>query len=140
MTPRQVQLVRETWPAVEAIGPAAASLFYERLFATEPTLRALFRGDIDAQGKKLVAMLAAAIGALDRIDTLVPTLHALGRRHVGYGVEPAHYDAVGAALLWTLERGLGGAFSDDVRLAWSAVYAALASAMQASDHGHAAAA
>jgi|SRR5678815_5590250 hemoglobin-like flavoprotein len=133
MTPRQAQLVRESWPAVAAIGPQAASLFYERLFVTEPSLRAMFRGDIGDQGKKLVAMLGAAVAALDDIATLLPSLRALGHRHVGYGVRSAHYDAVGAALLWTLERGLGHAFTDEVRLAWTAVYAALASAMQSSE-------
>jgi nitric oxide dioxygenase len=133
MTPRQAQLVRESWPAVAAIGPQAASLFYERLFAVDPSLRAMFRSDIGEQGKKLIAMLGTAVAALDEIATLLPSLHALGRRHVGYGVRAVHYDAVGAALLWTLERGLGRAFSDELRLAWTAVYAALASAMQSSE-------
>jgi len=133
MTPRQAQLVRESWPAVAAIGPQAASLFYERLFAADPSLRAMFRSDIGEQGKKLLAMLGTAVAALDDIATLLPSLHALGRRHVGYGVRGAHYDAVGAALLWTLERGLGRAFTDELRLAWTAVYAALASAMQSSE-------
>ncbi len=130
MTPQQVRLVQTSWLAVEAMGPPAAALFYQRLFSLDASLRPLFRGDIDAQGHKLMAMLGSAVPALDRLDEIVPSLQALGRRHAGYGVLDRDYDTVGAALLWTLEQGLGGAFTREVREAWTGAYRALASTMQ----------
>ena len=130
MTPQQIHLVRDSWSAVERIGPPAAALFYARLFELDPSLRILFKGDLGTQGDRLLAMIKAAVDGLEHIDRLLPVVHALGHRHAGYGVRNAHYATVGTALLWTLERGLDGAFSADVREAWTAVYSTLAAAMQ----------
>lgn len=125
-----IGLVRRSWAQVLPIAPQAAELFYGNLFAADPALRGLFRGDMKAQGLRLMGMISAAVGKLDQIDQLVPVLQDLGRRHMGYGVQPQHYDAVGAALLQTLEQGLGEeAFTPDVRAAWTAVYALLAGTM-----------
>ena len=111
------------------IAPRAAELFYANLFTADPTLRPMFRGDMRAQGLRLMGMISAAVGQLDRLDTLVPVLRDLGRRHEGYGVRPAHYDTVGTALLATLEQGLGEAFTPAVRAAWVTVYGVLAGTM-----------
>ena len=90
----------------------------------------MFPGDMSEQRKKLMQMLTAAVKGLPRLDRLVPVVEDLGRRHVGYGVRDEHYETVGAALLWTLEKGLGAAFTPDVREAWTAVYGVLASTMK----------
>ncbi len=91
----------------------------------------LFRGDMKAQGKKLMSMIGAAVKGLDDLGALVPAVEALGRRHVGYGVRDEHYDTVGGALLATLEKGLGPAFTPEVRAAWTETYVTLASVMKA---------
>ncbi|NKF23991.1 globin family protein [Solimonas marina] len=130
MTPTQIALVQHSWTQVLPIRTQAAALFYGRLFELDPSLRALFRAPIAEQGEKLMDMIDVAVRGLDRIDALVPAVQALGARHVGYGVQPAHYATVGAALLWTLEQGLGPAFDAELRSAWTAVYGALAGAMQ----------
>lgn len=124
-------LVQESWESVEPISEVAASLFYEELFRRDPSLQKLFRGDMRAQGKKLMSMIGAAVKGLDDLGTLVPAVEALGRRHVGYGVRDEHYDTVGGALLATLEKGLGPAFTRDVRAAWTETYVTLASLMKA---------
>lgn len=130
LTDTTIELVRRSWAQVLPIAPQAAELFYGNLFAADPALRGLFRGDMKAQGLRLMGMISAAVGKLDQIDQLVPVLQDLGRRHMGYGVQPQHYDAVGAALLQTLDQGLGEkAFTPDVRAAWTAVYALLAGTM-----------
>jgi hemoglobin-like flavoprotein len=106
-------------------------MFYGRLFELDPGLRALFTGDMVEQGRKLMTMLTLAVKGLDRLDELVPAAQALGARHVGYGVQDAHYDTVAAALIWTLERGLGPDFTPDVKAAWTTVYGLLATTMKA---------
>ena len=131
MTPRQIDLIRASWAAVEPISDDAARLFYDRLFALDPSLRALFPADLREQKRKLLGTLAFAVGALDRPAELLPAVERLGMRHAGYGVRPAHYATVGQALLWTLEAGLGEAFTPEVRAAWVAVYDTLATTMQA---------
>jgi hemoglobin-like flavoprotein len=78
------------------------------------------------QGAKLMKMINVAVNGLDRIESIVPAVQDLGRRHVGYGVKQAHYDTVGAALLWTLEQGLGDDFTPEVKEAWETVYGVLA--------------
>ncbi|MDO8840339.1 MAG: methyl-accepting chemotaxis protein [Parvibaculum sp.] len=129
MTPEIRQRVQDSFAAVAPIAEQAAELFYGRLFETAPELRPLFKGDMKEQGRKLMKMLAMAVSGLNDIDRLVPAVEALGRRHVGYGVKPADYQTVGAALLWTLEQGLGARFTPDVRAAWEAAYELLAGVM-----------
>jgi hemoglobin-like flavoprotein len=131
MTGEQITLVRESFEQVLPIADAAAALFYARLFDRDPKLERLFEGDIAEQGRKLMQMLGVAVRSLDRLDQLLPALHALGARHVGYGVREEHYETVGGALLWTLKKGLGDSFTPEVKAAWAEVYAALAGAMKA---------
>jgi nitric oxide dioxygenase len=130
MNPDQIQLVKKTFAAVAPIAPQAAALFYGRLFETAPELRALFKGDMAEQGRKLMSVLGAAVGSLERLQELVPVVQDLGRRHAGYGVKDEHYASVGAALLWTLEQGLGPAFTPAVKESWTVVYATLAGVMR----------
>lgn len=122
MTPRQIELVRSSFAQIAPIASEAATMFYNNLFATDPALRHLFRGDMGRQGERLMTMIGAAIGLLDRPHALLPVLRQLGARHVGYGVQPGHYATVGAALLQTLEQGLGAAFDAEVREAWETMY------------------
>ena len=129
ITPRQIALVRESYAKIVPIREEAAALFYSRLFASNPGTRPLFRGDIKSQGVKLMAAIGAVVKSLDRIETMLDDLRALARRHRHYGVREEHYASVGAALLWTLEEGLGSDFTPDVREAWAAAYELLSGTM-----------
>ena len=140
LTAAQKTLVQHSFAAIVPIADDAAVLFYQRLFEIDPSLRAMFPADMFEQRKKLIQMLAAAVKGLDHLDRLVPVLEDLGRRHAGYGVLDAHYDTVGAALLWTLGAGLGDAFTPEVKEAWTTVYGLIASTMQTAARGAAAAA
>jgi hemoglobin-like flavoprotein len=129
MTPRQVALVQESFAKIIPIRAQAAALFYNRLFAIDPSTRPLFRGYMKSQGAKLMAVIGAVVKSLDRIDTILDDLRTLARRHHRYGVREEHYASVGAALLWTLEQGLGFDFTPDVREAWATAYDLLSGAM-----------
>jgi hemoglobin-like flavoprotein len=131
MTPAEKDLVQTTFAKVVPIADQAAALFYGRLFEMDPSLRPLFKTDLKEQGKKLMTMIGVAVKGLDTLDQLVPAVQNLGRRHAGYGVTDAHYDTVGGALLWTLEKGLGPDFTPDVKSAWTTVYTLLATTMKA---------
>jgi hemoglobin-like flavoprotein len=131
MTREQIELIESTWTQVAGIKDQAAQLFYGKLFELDPSLRPLFRGDLGEQGRKLMAVLGTVVAGLRRLEGLLPTVRELGRRHAGYGVTQAHYDTVGAALLWTLEQGLGSSFTPDVRAAWAGAYGVLAGTMKA---------
>ena len=130
MTIEQVRLVQSTWDKVVPISEQAAALFYGRLFELDPALRPLFKTDIKLQGQKLMTMINAAVRGLSDLNRLVPVVEDLGRRHVGYGVQDKHYATVGAALLWTLEKGLGEAFTPEVKEAWATTYGVLSTTMQ----------
>jgi len=131
MTPAQKQLVQTTWGQVVPIADAAAAMFYARLFLIDPSTRPLFRAtDLAQQRKKLMHVIGMAVTGLDKLDALVPTVEDLGRRHAGYGVRDEHYDSVGAALLWTLEQGLGSAWNDETKAAWTEVYGLLSGVMR----------
>ncbi len=131
MTPQQVKLVRETWQMVMPIADQAAELFYGRLFTIAPAAADLFaETDMEKQRGKLLGALGLAVQNADRLEEIAPALEEMGRRHVGYGAEDAHYDIVGSVLLWTLEEGLQGAFTEEVRSAWSELYGQVSGPMR----------
>ena len=132
MKPKQKQLVQETWKQVAPIAETAAELFYGRLFELDPSLRALFaRTDMKAQQKILMQTLGLIVKGLDMPEQMIPALENLGRRHVRYGVQESHFATVGEALLWTLGKGLGPAFTPPVKEAWGAAFGVVASVMKA---------
>jgi len=130
ITPQQKELVQSTWTMVVPIADKAAELFYGRLFELEPEYKKMFKNDMTEQGKKLMKTISIAVAALDDVEPLVPVLKKMGADHVGYGVKDRDYNVVGATLLWTLEQGLGEAFTDEVKNAWAAVYELLATVMK----------
>jgi len=134
MTQHQQELVRASFAKILPISEEAADLFYSRLFEIAPYIRPLFKGDIKDQGQKLIQTLHIAVNSLDRIDTVTPALQKIGRAHKAFGVVNGHYDIVASALLWTLERTLGGEFTDEVRNAWVSMYTTISRIMkQAAD-------
>lgn len=130
MTPKQVELVQGSWKKVMPIADTAAALFYKRLFELDPALQGLFKSDMKEQGRKLTAMISVAVGGLTRLESIVPAVQDLGRRHVKYGVKDQHYETVGSALVWTLEKGLGDVFTPEVKEAWLTTYGVLAKTMK----------
>ena len=135
MTPTQVKLVQESFAKVAPISEAAAVLFYDRLFEIAPTVKAMFPADMTEQRKKLMAMLAAVVNGLANLESILPAASALAKRHVAYGAKPEHYPVVGSALLWTLEKGLGDAWTADVADAWTAAYGTLSGFMISEAYG-----
>lgn len=140
MTPDQVKLVQQSFTKVAPISVKAAALFYDRLFETAPEVKPLFRGDMAEQGRKLMATLAVVVNGLTDLETILPAASALAKRHVGYGVKASHYPAVGSALLWTLEQGLGPAWTPELAAAWTAAYTTLSGFMIGGAYGRGAAA
>lgn len=130
LSARQIRLVQISWQHVLPIDAQAAALFYGRLFELDPSLRPMFRNDAAEQGRKLMAALNIVVQGLDRLPELLPVVQQLGRRHVAYGVQPAHYETVGQALVWTLAQGLGDTATDEVLQAWAQAYGCVADAMQ----------
>jgi hemoglobin-like flavoprotein len=126
----QIVLVQESWEKVLPIADQAAQLFYGRLFELDPSLRPMFASDMTEQRKKLMQMITVAVRGLTRLEELIPAVEALGARHGDYGVTDAHYATVAEALLWTLGQGLGDAFTEDVKHAWTETYVTLATVMQ----------
>jgi nitric oxide dioxygenase len=140
MTPEQIKAIQQSFAKVAPISEQAAGLFYGRLFETDPALKSLFHGDMKEQGRKLMATLAIVVNNLNDIGAVLPAASALAKRHVGYGVKPAHYTPVGEALLWTLQQGLGAAWTAELATAWSTAYGVLSEYMIAEAYGRSAAA
>ena len=130
MTPEQVAMVQESFKKVAPIAGTAADLFYDRLFEIAPDVRVMFPDDLREQKKKLIGMLGIAVSNLHQIDAIIPAVENLAKRHVGYGVKPKHFQPVGAALLWTLEQGLGVGFTPPLKKAWTDTYVTLSGIME----------
>jgi len=131
MNTTQIHLVQSSFEHVRPIAAVAADLFYNRLFELDPSLRRLFTANLQEQKVKLMATLAVVVAGLSQPDRILPAVRDLGRKHLTYGVQAHHYQTVGAALLWTLEQGLGQHFTPEVAGAWAAAYDLLAGTMQA---------
>ena len=129
LTASQIKLVQSSFEQVLPIADTAGELLYGRVFELAPETRALFDDDIRPQAKRLMGAVKAAVNGLDHLDDLVPFLVKLGARHVRYGVRPEHFGIGAEALMWTLERGLGDAFTPPVRDAWMEAWNAIATAM-----------
>ena len=135
MNSTQVKLVQESFAKVVPISETAAVLFYDRLFEVAPSVKAMFPADMTEQRKKLMMMLAAVVNGLGNLESILPAASALAVRHVGYGAKPEHYPVVGGALLWTLEKGLGDAWTPEVAAAWTAAYGTLSNFMISEAYG-----
>src|SRR5712675_3362641 len=135
MTPDQVTLVQESFAKVAPISETAAVLFYDRLFEIAPTVKSMFPADMTEQRKKLMATLAAVVNGLGNLPSILPVASALAKRHVSYGARAEHYPVVGAALLWTLEKGLGEGWTPEVADAWGAAYGTLSGYMISEAYG-----
>lgn len=135
MTPEQITLIQSSWAKVLPIQETAATLFYGKLFELDPGVKPMFKGDMKEQGRKLMMTLNTVVNGIANLTPLVPVIQDLGRRHVAYGVEAKHYDTVGAAILWTLEQGLGADFTPATREAWTTAYTTLATVMKEAAYG-----
>jgi hemoglobin-like flavoprotein len=140
MNSTQVKLVQESFAKVAPISEQAAVIFYDRLFEVAPAVRAMFPDDMTEQRRKLMGVLAAVVNGLSNLESILPAASALAKRHVGYGAKPEHYPVVGSTLLWTLEKGLGNAWTPDVAAAWTAAYGTLSGYMISEAYGSAQAA
>ncbi len=135
MTPKQIKLVQESFAKVAPISETAAALFYNRLFEMAPQVKAMFPADMTEQRKKLMATLAVVVNGLGNLESILPAASALATRHVSYGAKREHYPVVGAALLWTLEEGLGDGWTPELADAWTAAYGTLSGFMISEAYG-----
>ncbi|MGB1546910.1 MAG: globin domain-containing protein [Alphaproteobacteria bacterium] len=130
MTPEEAKLVQETFKQLEANTDHVAAVFYERLFALDPSLRDLFRGDLETQGRKLITMLKMITKAIDSLYAILPAIETLAFQHVRFGVRPADYDTFGKALIEMLESELGPDCTPEVKAAWQQAYTEISSLMK----------
>jgi len=135
MNSRQASLVQRSFAKAAGLGEIVAEIFYAELFAIDPSLRAMFKGDMKQQGRKLLSTLAFVVAGLDNPEQIVPPAQKLAVKHLDYGVTARHYTLVGNALLRTLKKGLGDDFTPEVREAWIAAYQLLADVMRAAAYG-----
>lgn len=89
-----VASLRATYERVRSDDTRLAAIFYDRLFASAPSLRPLFTGSLDSQREKLMHALDAVVRNFENPSENAAMLSALGQRHARYGAKPEHYDLV----------------------------------------------
>jgi nitric oxide dioxygenase len=122
LTERQIRLVQFSFEKITENIDQSAALFYDHLFHLDPSLKAMFKGDMRQQGRKLMQTLLVAVNGLDDFGAVAPSIRELGKRHVNYGVQPKHYELVGTALLWMVEQGIGNQYTSEICGAWTQLY------------------
>jgi hemoglobin-like flavoprotein len=130
MTKEQISLVKKTWSIFREIDPVLiGDVFYSKLFFDMPYLEKLFHTPKEEQSRKLIEMLSVIVSRLDNLQELTEEIKQLAIRHVQYGVKEQHYKAVGTALLWTLQQGLGKDWDEEVQDAWASCFNILSNTM-----------
>jgi nitric oxide dioxygenase len=129
MTPKQIELVENSWDFILMNTTEAGIIFYDKLFEIDPSLRTLFKGDIKSQSQKLISLITFAVHKLNSLDEILSDVKALGMRHNKYHVKEEHYTTVAEALLWTLEKGLGSQWNNELKEAWVTLYMVLSKTM-----------
>jgi len=130
VTRDQIALVKESFDALRPIPRGVGRAFYERLFELDPSLRALFTGDLDAQGSMFVSALGLAVASLDDQTTGERPLRDLGQRHAAYGITDAHFATFREALVATLRSRLGAAFTEAHAAAWRVAFDRIGAVMR----------
>ena len=126
LDPRQV---KESFALIEPVSGEAAAYFYGRLFAENPQLRAMFPATMDRQRERLFSALARIAWSMDSPEALQGYLSQLGRDHRKFGVASEHYAQFGRALVATLGRFAGEAWTAEAERAWTAVFDQVAQTM-----------
>ena len=130
MTKEEVALIKQSWKTLRDVNPhVIGDVFYTKLFLDAPGLKSLFTNSIHSQSEKLIGMLNVIVARLEDLEALKKDIQALALRHKNYGVKPAHYDLVGNALLWTLEKAFGLQWNEPLAKAWLKCYTVLATVM-----------
>jgi len=129
MTAREIDLIENSWEFILNNTTEPGMLFYDKLFQIDPQLWSLFKADLKSQSQKLITLITFAISKLHNIDEIIQDVQALGKRHVGYKVQPGHYAIVGEALIWTLEKGSGFRWNEETMKAWVKLYSTLSQIM-----------
>lgn len=114
----------------------AAALFYPRLFEIAPDTRPLFSDDIVGQTEKTLFAFGAVVARIHELENEDSMSRDLARRHVAYGVKPAHYPQVGKAVLSILAEVLGDEyFTPEMETAWRKAYDEIARSMVKAAYG-----
>lgn len=126
-----IDAVRTTYLHLSADQQRAGELFYAHLFEIAPETRDMFLVDVASQATKLMSTLGLVVSQLQNWRDPEPIVEDLAMRHLAYGVQEDHYDAVRQALHAMLADVLDVAYTNEVRRAWDAAYRALAETMVA---------
>jgi nitric oxide dioxygenase len=129
LSPAQQRLVRDSFQSIREYELSVVLLFYGRLFEIAPEVRTLFKINIRDQARKLMDTLALVVDAVDRFEALRPRLEELGRRHIGYGAQPQHYEVLCSALVWAIAQALGAECDRETKEAWKELLSAISSVM-----------
>ena len=129
MNDEQFKLVQKSLIRVRPIADQVAESFYQHLFEVGPHLRKLFMGNMERQGAMLMTSLELAVNGLDNMESILPSVWALGERHASYGVKPEYYPLATDSFLWALEHHLGDTFTPALKDAWAEALNALVRAM-----------
>ena len=129
MTREQVDLIRKSFDALWPVRRRFAEAFYSRFFELAPDAQRMFSDDMERQQLKLMDMIAAIVGALDKREIFQSIISHTGRQHARFGVERSHFAAFGDALIWSLEQQFGPAFALELKQAWITLYDAVQSEM-----------
>ncbi|USD65889.1 globin domain-containing protein [Vibrio sp. SCSIO 43136] len=129
LTEQELQRIQANYALIEQDSAAFSQIFYQKLFALDPSLRSLFRNDIKIQGRKLMAMLELAVRDHQDMAMLVPMLHQLAERHNDYQVKKSHFKHLNTAVQAALSEYLGERLTEQDAKAWRTLFQFLADTM-----------
>lgn len=129
LSEEETKIVQESYAGLYDQSDHFSVKFYNNLFEIAPTTRKLFGTDISSQGRKFMEVLSIIVLDLADEELIIPFIQAMGRRHVGYGAKPEHYQIVGNAFIKTLDQAFEGEWSNQEKTLWIKLYTHIAEIM-----------
>ena len=124
-----VNTLESSFDLIAPRGEELVEDFYASLFEAAPSVRPLFSDDMRRQKAMLLSALVLVRKSLRDLESLLPTLRALGARHVAYGAKAEHYPVVAQVLVGSMARVAGDAWSQEIEKAWSEALGVIAQVM-----------
>ncbi len=123
MTDKQLTIIKSSWRMLRQVDPVLlGDVFYTRLFAQLPFLKTLFKAKPEEHYKTLIDMIGRIIARVNSLDELALEMAGMAQNYINPSFKTEHYRIFNEAFLWTLEKGLGNDWNDEVKNAWRSCF------------------
>lgn len=118
ITPEQAVRLNNSFHVVSGQLDRLIELFYERLFAAAPSVRAMFPASLEGQRRHMTQAVLLVAQNMEQLENLREPLVKMGEAHDGYGAQEDHFPVVRDAMIQALAHVTGPSWNDVLAQDW----------------------